>query len=190
VDFPEGWQVLNSSDQVVAQPEGEKVLMVMRSADVARGTALADGARRHMKSLGFTLESGTMEPVGGQDGFVGVYRGKARQIGAVRVRAAHVPIGRQVYMVAGVAPDADFLRIDPVFDSTLRSFRQLSSAEAARVKPNQVSLYTAKAGDSWQSIAQRAGRGLVSATRLALMNGYAVNSQPPAGTRLKIVVEG
>jgi hypothetical protein len=30
----------------------------------------------------------------------------------------------------------------------------------------------------------------VSATRLALMNGHAVNTQPAAGTRLKIVVEG
>jgi predicted Zn-dependent protease len=190
VDFPEGWEVLNSSDQVVAQPEGEKVLMVMRTADVARGASLAEGAKRHMRGLGFTLENGAMEPVGGQDGFVAVYRGKARQIGAVRVRAAHVPIGRQVYMVAGVAPDADFLRVDPVFDTTLRSFRQLSSAEAARIRPNQIALYTAQAGDSWQSIAQRAGRGLVTATRLALMNGYAVNTQPPAGARLKIVVEG
>jgi predicted Zn-dependent protease len=190
VDFPDGWEVLNSSEQVVAQLEGEKVLMVLRTADVARGASLADGAARHMKSLGFTLESGAMEPVGGQEGFVGRYRGKARQIGTVRVRAVHVPIGRQVYMVAGVAPEADYPRFAEEFEAALRSFRQLSSAEAAAIRPNQIALYTAKPGDSWQSIAQRAGAGLVSATRLALMNGFAVNTQPPAGTLLKIVVHG
>lgn len=190
LDFPEGWEVVNSSEQVVAQLDGEKVLMVMRAADTGRGAALDDGARRHMRGLGFTFEDGQMAPVNGVESFVGTYRGKARGVGEVRVRAAHIPIGRQVYMIAGVAPVGDFARVDAEFTAALQSFRQLSSRDAAQVRPNRLALYTAQAGDSWQSIAQRAGRGLVSATRLALMNGFAVNTQPPAGTRLKIVVEG
>lgn len=190
LEFPEGWDVQNSSDQVVATLEGEKLLMLFRAADTARGASLADGAKRHMRGLGFTLERGAEEPVGGVTAFVGSYTGKAKEVGAVRVRAAHVAIGRQVYLVAGVAPAADFARAEADFDAALRSFRQLSSAEAARVRPNRVALYTAKSGDSWQGIAQRAGRGLVSATRLALMNGFAVNVQPPAGTIVKIVTEG
>lgn len=190
LDFPEGWAVANSSEQVVAQLEGEKVLMVMQSADAGRGAVLADGAKRHMRGLGFTLDDGQMSAVNGIDAFVGTYRGKVREVGAVRVRAAHVPVGRQVYMIAGIAPAAEFDRVDAEFTAALHSFRQLSNTEAARVRPNRLALYTAQPGDSWQSIAQRAGRGLVTATRLALMNGYAVNAQPPAGTRLKIVVEG
>jgi predicted Zn-dependent protease len=190
LDFPEGWEVQNSSEQVVAQPDGDKVLMLMRAADTARGASLADGAKRHMRGLGFTLENGTLEQVNGLEAFVGDYRGKARQVGNVRIRAAHLTVGRQVYLVAGVAPQADFARVVGEFDTAVRSFRQLSTTEAARVRPNRVALYSVKPGDSWQSIAQRAGRGLVPATRLALMNGFAVNTQPPAGTRLKIVVEG
>lgn len=190
LDFPEGWDVINSSEQVVAQLDGEKVLMVMRSADTGRNAALSEGAKRHMRGLGFTLEDGQLAPLNGVESFVGTYRGKAKGVGDVRVRAAHIPIGRQVYMVAGVAPAADFGRVDAEFTATMQSFRQLSSGEAAQVRPNRLTLYTTRAGDSWQSIAQRAGRGLVTATRLALMNGFAVNTQPPAGTRLKIVVEG
>jgi predicted Zn-dependent protease len=190
IDFPEGWDVQNSSEQVVAQLEGEKLVMLLRTADEARGGVLADGAKRHMRGLGFSLEQGMLEPLGGGDAFVGVYTGKARQVGAVRVRAAHVPVGRQVYLLAGIAPEADYGRAEAEFDQALRSFRQLSAAEAARIRPNRLAIYTARAGDSWQSIAQRAGRGLVPATRLALMNGFAVNTQPPAGTVLKIVVEG
>ena len=190
VDFPEGWDVQNSSEQVMAQLEGEKVLMLMRAASEARGVALDEGARTHMRGLGFTLEHGALDAVGGREAFVGLYRGKVRQVGAVRIRAAHVRAGRQVYMVAGVAPEADFARVDPDFEAAVRSFRELSGAEASRIRPNRVALYTAKPGDTWQGIAQRAGRGLVPATRLALMNGHAVNTQPAAGTRLKIVVEG
>jgi predicted Zn-dependent protease len=190
MDFPEGWEVQNSSEQVMAQLDGEKVLMLMRAASEARGVALDDGARTHMRGLGFTLEHGSLDTVSGRDAFVGLYRGKVRQVGAVRIRAAHISAGRQVYMVAGVAPEADFARVDPEFEAAVRSFRELTGAEASRIRPNRVALYTAKPGDTWQGIAQRPGGGLVSATRLALMNGHAVNTQPAAGTRLKIVVEG
>ncbi len=190
VDFPDGWEVQNGSEQVVAQPEGEKVLMLLRGADSARGADLAAGARKHMKELGFTFESGGLEQVNGLDGFVATYRGKAKGVGNVRVRAAHVRVGRQVYMVAGVAPEPEFARVDADFTTTVASFRELSAREAGAIRPNRLGLYDVKAGDSWQSIAQRAGGGLVPATRLALMNGFAVNQQPPAGGRVKIVLEG
>ena len=108
IDFPEGWEVFNSTDQVIARLDDEKALMVMQAADTARNASLTDGAARHMKSLGFKLESGTIEPMGGRDAFVGVYTGKAKGVGEVRVRAAHVALGSQVYMLAGVAPAADF----------------------------------------------------------------------------------
>ncbi len=190
LDFPEGWDVQNSSEQVVAQPDGDKVLMLMRSADGVRPAALAEGAQRHMKGLGFSFESGESRPVNGLDGFVGAYRGSVKGVGRVRVRAAHLVVGRQVFMVAGVAPEAEFTRVETAFAASLSSFRELTAREAGAIRPNRIGLYDTKAGDSWQSIAQRAGRGLVPATRLALMNGFAVNVQPPAGTRVKIVIEG
>lgn len=190
LEFPDGWTVQNSSTQVVATPDDERRLMLFRGADEARGPSLADGARRHMRGLGFSLEDGAADDIDGLTSYVATYTGMASGLGKVRVRAAHVTLGRQVYLVAGVAPEAEFAAAEPEFDQALRSFRQLSSGEAAQLRPNRVALYTTRAGDSWQSIAQRAGGGLVPATRLALMNGYAVNVQPPAGVSLKIVVQG
>jgi predicted Zn-dependent protease len=190
IDFPDGWQVQNAPDQVVARLDGEKALMVMQVAGAAGGASLTDGATRHMRGLGFKLESGTVEQRAGLDAFVGRYTGKAKGVGDVRVQAVHVSVGRQIYMLAGVAPTDEFARVEPEFTQALASFRELSASEAATVRPNRLSVYVARAGDSWQSIAQRAGQGLVSATRLALMNGFAVNVQPPAGTTLKIVVAG
>ena len=66
----------------------------------------------------------------------------------------------------------------------------LSPNEADDVEPNRVDLYTARQGDTWQSIAQRAGKGLVKASTLAIMNDHAIDDQPQAGERLKIVVAG
>lgn len=190
LEFPDGWTVQNSSAQVVATPDDERRLMLFRAADEARGASLADGARRHMRGLGFSLEHGAADDIDGLASYVATYTGNASGLGKVRVRAAHVTLGRQVFLVAGVAPEAEFAAAEPEFDQAVRSFRHLSSGEAAQLRPNHVALYTTRAGDSWQSIAQRAGGGLVPATRLALMNGYAVNVQPPPGVTLKIVVQG
>ena len=66
----------------------------------------------------------------------------------------------------------------------------MSQDEAEAVQPNLIDLYTAREGDTWQSIAQRAGKGLVSASTLAIMNDHAIDEQPKPGTRLKIVVAG
>jgi len=62
--------------------------------------------------------------------------------------------------------------------------------EAEGIRPNHVGLYTARAGDTWQSIAGRSGKGVVKATTLAIMNSHAVNDQPKPGERFKIVVAG
>jgi predicted Zn-dependent protease len=66
----------------------------------------------------------------------------------------------------------------------------MSQAEADAVQPNLLDLYVVREGDSWQSIAQRAGGGLVSALALATMNGHAIDAQPRPGERIKIVVAG
>jgi len=66
----------------------------------------------------------------------------------------------------------------------------LTTAEASQVRPNRIGFYTVKTGDSWQSIAARAGRNLVNAATLAIMNDHEVHVQPNPGERVKIVVEG
>jgi predicted Zn-dependent protease len=80
--------------------------------------------------------------------------------------------------------------MDPAFWQSLRTFRPLSRAEAESIRPNRIGLYVARGGDTWQSIAEGAGRGLVKAATLAIMNGHAVTDQPRPGQRLKIVVAG
>jgi predicted Zn-dependent protease len=94
-----------------------------------------------------------------------------------------------VYMVAGIVDPQAFERVDGTFVQSIRSFRPMSAAEAEGIHPNRVDLYVVRAGDTWQSIAQRAG-GAIKPSTLAIMNNAPPNSQPQPGTRLKIVVAG
>ena len=94
----------------------------------------------------------------------------------------------QLYVVAAIAPVDTYPKVDAVFTKSLNSFRALSAADAERLQPNRVGLYTARQGDTWQGIAEHESKGTIKATTLAIMNGHPVNDQPQPGERLKIVI--
>lgn len=190
LEFPEGWEVFNSPEQVAAREPGTQHYMLLQQVDQPRGGSIDQVARNAMQSAGFTELDGARERLGGLDAYVGLYRGSISGSGRVLMRAAHIGMGRQVYVVAGFAPEAEFDLVDRVVQPSIRSFRELSASEAAAIRPNVLTFYTVREGDSWQSIAQRAGQGITNAATLAIMNGYDVAEQPQAGARVKIVVAG
>ena len=108
----------------------------------------------------------------------------------LQMRAAHIELERDVYFFAGIAPPEQYQSSEPAFSKAIQTFRQLTRAEAESVRANRIDLYTVRQGDTWQSIAERASKGLVKATTLAIMNDHAVADQPSAGERIKIVVAG
>ena len=200
VDFPDGWEVANLPEQVIAREPGTTHYMMMQ--EVAQtsfvrqgsggqgGRALGDTAISAMTKAGYKVVDGTAERINGLDAYVGTYRGQVSGMGKVLMRAAHITVGRQVYVVAGLASEAEFPLIDRDMAPAVRSFRELSRDEASRIRPNKLDFYTVRAGDSWQSIAARQGKNLVNAATLAIMNDHEVSAQPKAGDRIKIVVEG
>jgi predicted Zn-dependent protease len=190
VTFPEGWELTNTPEAVMAQEPGTNHFMVLQEVEAPRGASIADTAIAVMRRAGYTAVDGRVDRLHGNEAHIGLYRGDAKDVGKVLMRAAHVSIGRQVYVVAGFAPEKEFEQVDKQIQPALGSFRQLSAADAARVRPNRIDFHVVRAGDSWQSIAARQGRGLVNAATLAIMNDREVHVQPSPGERVKIVVEG
>jgi predicted Zn-dependent protease len=190
VTFPDGWELTNTPSAVLAQEPGTEHFMVLQEVEQPRGRSIGDTAVAAMRSAGYTVVDGRVDKINGHDAHIGLYRGNAKDVGKVLMRAAHIAIGRQLYVVAGFAPEKEFERVDKDILSAVQTFRQLSAAEASRIQPNRLDFYVVKTGDSWQSIAARQGRNFVSAATLAIMNDREVNVQPQAGDRIKIVVEG
>jgi predicted Zn-dependent protease len=190
VDFPPDWEISNGQTQVVAKRPGINAFVVLQPVSRPVGRTIENVALGSMERAGFRAVEGARTSINGLDAFVGVYQGTIQDLGRVRVRAAHIVHDRSVYFAAGVAPIDIFDRMDPAFWQSLRTFRPLSRAEAESVRPNRIRTYVARGGDTWQSIAEGAGRGLVKASTLAIMNGHAVTDQPRPGERLKIVVAG
>ena len=190
LEFPQGWEITNSAEQVVAQEPGNKVFMVLRTIEPRLGRTLDQVAQQHMRESGYKATNLTSATIGGMQAVVGTYEGNASGIGKVMARGAHVVLGRSTFFIGGIASPDLYPRVAADFDLAIQSFRQMSQDEADAVEPNLIDLYTAREGDTWQSIAQRAGKGLVSANTLAIMNDHTIDQQPKPGTRLKIVVAG
>jgi predicted Zn-dependent protease len=200
VTFPDGWELTNTPDAVLAQEPGTEHFMVLqeverpanRQASGSRQTAqsIADVAISTMRSAGYTPVDGTFQSINGNDAYIGLYRGSAKDVGKVEMRAAHVAIGRELYVVAGFAPEKEFALVDREITPAVQSFRQLTAQEASAIRPNRIAFHTVVKGDSWQSIAARQGKGYVNAATLAIMNDREISMQPTPGDRIKIVVAG
>ncbi len=190
VDFPNGWDVMNSASQVAAQPSGGGRAMLLEIVQDAAGRSPRQAADTSMRNAGFTLVRGDTTTLHGDAAFVGVYTGTIQDLGQVGLRAAHIAHGGQMFLLAGLAPINDFDGADPTFRTAIESFRPLSDAEAAGIHPNRIAFYTARARDTWQSIAEGEGHGVEKAATLAIMNGHDPADRPEAGARLKIIVPG
>jgi predicted Zn-dependent protease len=198
VRFPEGWELTNTESAVLAQEPGTQHFMVLQEVEQPSGgqayrgqaPSVADAAVAQMRRAGYTVVDGRVERINGNDAHIGLYRGNAKDVGRVLMRAAHIAIGRQLYVVAGFAPEQEFELVDRDILPAVQTFRQLTTAEASAIRPNRISFYDVKSGDSWQSIAARQGRSFVNAATLAIMNDRDVSTQPQPGDRVKIVVEG
>ena len=186
--FPDGWEVANAETQVTArQSEGGNVAMLLQPVEGA--SPVQQLGPDQMTKAGWTEVSGDRTTINGLDAYVGTYDGVSQGI-RLRIMAAHVRAGAQTYVIAGLAPAAQFGGASPAFTSAIRTFRTLSRAEAEAIHPDRVDFYVVRTGDTWDSIARNAGGGRAKAATLAIMNGTEPSVAPRAGQRIRIVVGG
>jgi predicted Zn-dependent protease len=189
LDFPAEWEIQNTPRQVMAKAPKADVFMLLQLVEMPRGRDIREIALSSMQNAGFRPGPGSVTTINGLDAYVGLYDGQLEDLGRVTVRAAHIAHNKQVFVLAGLTRSELFSQSDSAFQAAIRSFRSLTAAEAEMIHPNRVDLYVVRAGDTWQSIADRSG-GLIKPATLAVMNNAAPESQPTVGSRIKIVVGG
>jgi predicted Zn-dependent protease len=189
VDFPSGWEVSNSAQQVVTKAPNADLFMLLQLVQQPQGTSIQDIALASMQKAGFEPVQGERTTINGLDAYVGVYRGQIEGLGPVTSRAAHIRHNNQVFFVAGLAAPNLFAQADAAFATSVRTFRALSAAEAESIRPTRVDVYVVRAGDTWAGLAERSG-GAIKPAALAVMNGASPATPPRAGAEIKIVVAG
>jgi predicted Zn-dependent protease len=182
LEFPEGWQIANSAQQVVAQPQDEAQLAMILQVVADTSRSPEEVARAVMAESQMQQQSGQNTTINGLRTFVGTYVGE-QQV----VRAAFIAAGGQTYLLAGMATQASFNSGQRAFDGTIASFRPLSEQEANAIQSDRVDNYTVRSGDTWVSIAQNTAKGAISGPSLAVMNGSSPETRPAVGARIRTV---
>jgi predicted Zn-dependent protease len=188
LEFPREWPIQNTPRQVIAAEPNRRAFLILELAEQA-GQNVEQVAQQSMAKAGLRRVDGGRTQINGLDAYVGTWQGTIQNLGAVVVRAAHVAHGKYIYRLAGITPPATYRQAGPVIDSSLGTFRPLPAAEAAQIRPNVLAFHTVRAGDTWQSLAERYPDGEMPAERLAIFNGYARDEPPRRGERVKVVVQ-
>ena len=188
IQFPRGWPIQNSPQQVVTKAPERDAYMLLQLVPNPKGS-IEQIAQTTMANAGFKQMEGERANLNGLDAYVGTYQGAMEGLGNVVTVAAHIVHNRNVYLVAGLAPPNQFQGVQADFANAIRSFRELSASQAANIRPNRVDVYTVRGGDTWASIAERSG-GLIKPDTLAIMNNYEPKQPPKTGDRIRIVVAG
>ncbi len=188
IKFPNGWNVDNGKDQVTVKAPNAQAYVLLGLVQQPTGTSIQDLGLYDMRRLGFQAVQGGETDINGLRAFVGTFQGTLQNFGPVTLRVGYIPVDRNIFRIVGLAPARVFDQVEREFMSTVRSFRSLSRAEAESIRPNRIDLYTVRANDTWASIAEGPGRGLLPAAKLALNNGASVEEHPRPGDRVKIVV--
>jgi predicted Zn-dependent protease len=190
VRFPQGWTIMNGSDQVSAvESEQGNVAMVLEFSKNAAGS-VAQIARTEMLDAGLRETSGASTRVNGLEAYVGTYEGVSGST-TVLLRVAHIRAAQRVYLVAGMTTAAEFPRVDGSFAAAIQTFRELSPAEAEQIQPSRLGFQVVRPGDTWESIARQTRNGSsVKPATLAIMNGSDAATPPRAGGRIRVVIGG
>jgi predicted Zn-dependent protease len=189
LEFPSGWQVANSAQQVTSKAPNADAFEILQLVPQPQGSSVEEIGVASMQKAGFRLVRGERASIAGLEAHAGEYEGMIEGLGAVRSRATHLRHGDNVYMIAGLAAPNLFAQFDGAFTTSQRSFRPISASEADAIKAARIALYTVRSGDTWTSLAGRSG-GAVTAAALAAMNHAEAGAQPQAGTQIKVVVAG
>jgi predicted Zn-dependent protease len=188
IRFPSGWTVDNSKDQVTVKAPNTQAYVLLGLVQQPIGTSIQDLGLYDMRRLGFQAVQGGETDINGLRAFVGTFEGTLQNFGPITLRVGYIPVDRNIFRIVGLAPARAFDQVDRDFTASVRSFRSLSRAEAESIRPNRVDLYTVRPNDTWASIAEGPGHGLLPAAKLALINGMSLEERPRPGDRVKIVV--
>ncbi len=184
---PEGFRLANSSQSVIARgPEGAGFLFD-QARESGGGSMTSYLTQVWAKGVPVqNVEAITINGMPAATGEVSVNgRSGPRDLRAVAIRYDDQTIYRMVFVTPAKLTDS----LSRPFRETTYSFRKLSAAEAAAVKPWRLVLHKVRRGETAGTLAERMPFPDHRLERFQVLNGLEDNSPLPAGRTVKLIVE-
>ena len=181
-EAPEGFRLRNQPEAVLAPGPDERALRFDAVPERGNGAPVDYLRSGWVNGLEDASVRGAV--------VAGLPAARARaQAGDWRFSIAVIAKGGRLFRMILAAPRAasQAAEMDALLDGVLASFRVLSKAQAARLKPLQVDLVTVAPGDSVARLARRMADVGDAGALLRALNGLEADEEPAAGSIVKIV---
>lgn len=186
---PGGWQVQNTPQQLVlAEKDGKAALQLQAEASSQDLDAYLDA---RAKSLANATALGRLAmAINGLQAVQAAYRLPQEDGTQLMTQLTCVRIGRFVVSMLAAAPEGQFDAFAADFRRSVRSFASLTDRDKLARRSLRLRVVRAGGRESLQEMLRRAGVAPSLWKTLALYNGRALDSIPPAGERVKMVDNG
>ena len=185
---PPSFQLANSADAV--RGSGGPGIAMRFDSDPKKGQGLAPAAYISRvwaaKTEVRNLENFT---VNGLQAATGRAIGQTQSGTQVQIRLVAIAAPGAMYRFTFQAPANQANALEPEFQKTVNSFRLLSPAEAAALKPLRLRVVPVNAGDTEEGFAARLPFGKWNLDEFRVLNGLRTGEKIAAGQRVKIVTE-
>ncbi|MGH1537080.1 MAG: M48 family metalloprotease [Gammaproteobacteria bacterium] len=184
VEFPEGWKVNNLPDRLIAQPKTGDAQLQITVDDLNKNQTPKQYLTEQFKGK---ITKGQPVKTANFSGYTG-YTNLTTKGGKVPSRVAAVFQGKRIYQVLIAGKDQAALNAyDSAGLATIKSMRQLKSAERKLAKPKNIKLVRAKSGDTFAKLAKKSDLANHAVEQLRLLNGMYPDGEPKPGQLVKIV---
>ena len=184
--FPTDWEVQNTRSAVYASEPGQQAQMQLRVADAPEGATVREYVQQ-LANGGSSPRSGQYRTINGNPAFVGVYT-LSDQARTLSLRVGFIEFDGQIYQVVGAANDLN--RYGSAMEDAILSFDRLEDERILNVRPDRLTIYTARDGDTLESLAEGMANSRVDAETLSILNRLPLDASIPAGTLVKLVEPG
>ncbi len=178
--FPRDWRIQNQPDKVVARNRGDDVIIDLRGAGPAQGSAL-DALRKVLRgNLGAET---TQLSINGLQAAVTTTR-----MQGLPTRVALIFLGKSAFLIGGQAKSEQAMqKALPEINATINSFHALSDAERKIARPLTLRVINAPKDAKFAELARTSPLAKNAASHLRLINGLYPNGEPLAGQALKVI---
>jgi predicted Zn-dependent protease len=184
--FPSGWNVENRADRLMSMSPKKDSIMQMQTQAPPPNMGPQQFLSRVL--AGKNAGPGEAIEVNGLQGYTAVVRSEKTDFGVVPARYAVIYHNNLAYVFAGASKSSSGSpAADPLFMSTIRTFRRLKTNEFPLAEPYKVKIVRADANTRIAQLAKASPLKEYPAEMLRLMNNLYPDKEPQAGQLLKIV---
>ncbi len=184
--FPSGWVVENSASRVTAVSPRKDSILQMQAIAPPPNTNPQQLLSRLL--AGKNAAPGEAIEINGMQGYTTTVRSERTEFGITPARYVVVYHNNLAYVFAGASKASSGTpAADPLFMSSIRTFRRLRNNEYALAEPYKIRIIRADANTRIADLAKASPLTEYAAETLRLLNNLYPDKEPQPGQLLKIV---